>query len=452
MVCTTAHSTFLVAFLLALNHSAGWILPKKELLAWVGRNSAVSVQPSKGKYFIPAEQIEELREVVDIVSVIESFNLPQFKRNGDRATCLCPFHDDHNPSMNIDANKGIYKCFSCGAGGNVYNFIQEYSKLEGEEISFPRAVQIIKENFASDVGPSLEFNSILNDSGDSEYDRMKQAKKERLVQVNLEAASYFEKNLVSMAGAGKARAYLRDRKLNPTTIRAFSIGYAPDCYFEPKGDVSRRWGEGSLVSYLREQNFTAQEIFDAGLAIQTKANSKTTNNSAPTKQKGTKHIIARLSFKIDSVLKENVEVIHYSNIMDRFRDRIMVPIFDSTGKSVIGFGGRILDRIETKADIRAPKYINSPESLIFKKQEVLFGQHMAKNSVRFWASKADDENHPVLIVEGYMDVVALWQVGIRESVASMGTSLTAKQLNSVAAIAGRKNGTSLESYCDHVHR
>mmetsp|Transcript_1046 Transcript_1046/g.2048 ORF Transcript_1046/g.2048 Transcript_1046/m.2048 type:complete len:1254 (+) Transcript_1046:1-3762(+) len=428
MTCKVAYSTFLVAIFLVLNPSLGWILSKQvrcgqRLIAWENRNSALSAKKPSGtkgsKFYIPTEQIEELREAVDLVSVIESYNLPQFKRNGDRATCLCPFHDDHNPSMSIDGSRGIYKCFSCGAGGNVYNFVQEYAKLDGEEISFPRAVQMIKENFApAGVGPSLDFK--VNYSKDSEYDRAQQAKKERLVQTNLAAAAYFEKSLVSMAGAGKARAYLRGRKLNPTTIRAFSIGYAPDCYFQRKGGGPRSWGEGSLVNYLKEQNFTAQDIFDAGLATKTNAKAKRKQNTDRINQ---------------------TEDIQYSNIMDRFRGRIIVPIFDAAGKSVIGFGGRILDSMETNKEFKAAKYLNSPESLIFKKQEVLFGQHMAQKSVRFWANKAaDDASHPVLIVEGYMDAIALWQAGIREGVASMGTSLTAKQLNAVAALAGRKNG------------
>ncbi|KAL3933272.1 MAG: hypothetical protein SGBAC_010474 [Bacillariaceae sp.] len=318
--------------------------------------------------------------------------------------------------MSIDGSRGIYKCFSCGAGGNVYNFVQECAKLDGEEISFPRAVQIIKENFApAGAGPSIDFS--VKNSRDSEYYRAQQAKKERLAQANLAAAAYFEKSLVSVAGAGKARAYLRGRKLNPKTIRAFSIGYAPDCYFQRKEGGPRSWGEGSLVNYLKGQNFTAQEIVDAGLATKTKAKGK--------QQKTTNRI-------------NQTDNIQYSNIMDRFRGRIMVPIFDASGKCVIAFGGRIL---ETNTEFKTAKYLNSPESLIFKKQEVLFGQHMAKKSVRFWANKdADEKQHPVVIVEGYMDAIALWQAGIREGVASMGTSLTVKQLNAVSALAGRKNG------------
>ncbi|CAJ1968078.1 unnamed protein product [Cylindrotheca closterium] len=419
MICTLGYSTFFVAVFLLFNRSLGWTLSKqnqygRRLTASGNRNSALSARkPSTS--FIPTEQIEELREAVDLVSVVESYNLPQFKRNGGRATCLCPFHDDHNPSLSIDGSRGIYKCFSCGAGGNVYNFIQEYARLDGEEIPFPRAVEIVKQFAPAGVGPSLDFKV---NSKDSPYNRAQKAKKERLVQANLAAAAYFEKSLVSMAGAGKARAYLRGRKLNPTTIRAFSIGYAPDCYFERKENGSRSWGEGSLVNYLKEQSFTAQEIFDAGLATKTNAKGERKQTT-----------------------EKNQTDIQYSNIMDRFRGRIIVPIFDARGKSVIGFGGRILDTFVTNTEFKVAKYLNSPESLIFKKQQILFGQHMAKKSVRFWANKAvDDANHPVVIVEGYMDVIALWQAGIREGVASMGTSLTVKQLNAVAALAGRKNG------------
>lgn len=293
MTFKVAYSTLLVGFFLILNPSWGWILSTRDqsgrrLITSGNRLSALTAkQPTKGsKYFIPTEQIEELAEAVDLVSVVESYNLPQFKRNGDRATCLCPFHDDHNPSMSIDGSRGIYKCFSCGAGGNVYNFVQECAKLDGEEISFPRAVQIIKENFApAGAGPSIDFS--VKNSRDSEYYRAQQAKKERLAQANLAAAAYFEKSLVSVAGAGKARAYLRGRKLNPKTIRAFSIGYAPDCYFQRKEGGPRSWGEGSLVNYLKGQNFTAQEIVDAGLATKTKAKGKQQKTTNRINQTGT---------------------------------------------------------------------------------------------------------------------------------------------------------------------
>jgi DNA primase len=126
--------------------------------------------------------------------------------------------------------------------------------------------------------------------------------------------------------------------------------------------------------------------------------------------------------------------------MDRFRGRIVIPIFDATGKNVLGFGGRILKNDEGNSEFKAPKYLNSPESLVFKKQNILYGQHMAKKSVRYWADQGNDASRPVVIVEGYMDAIALWQAGIREAVASMGTALTSNQLEAAAAIAGTRNG------------
>jgi DNA primase len=130
----------------------------------------------------------------------------------------------------------------------------------------------------------------------------------------------------------------------------------------------------------------------------------------------------------------------YSTLMDRFRGRLVVPIFDATGKEVLGFGGRILESSnEKESDFKAAKYLNSPETLVFKKKNILFGQQMAKKAIRYW-DKVEEAPRPVVIVEGYMDSIALWQAGICEAVACMGTALTSEQLLVAARIAGTKNG------------
>ena len=118
----------------------------------------------------------------------------------------------------------------------------------------------------------------------------------------------------------------------------------------------------------------------------------------------------------------------------------MVPIFDSTGNAILGFGGRILEEFHSKDQAyKGPKYLNSPESIVFQKKSILFGQHMAKKAMRFW-DEIDEAPRPVVIVEGYMDGIALWQAGVREAVACMGTALTPEQLSAAARIAGTKNG------------
>lgn len=126
--------------------------------------------------------------------------------------------------------------------------------------------------------------------------------------------------------------------------------------------------------------------------------------------------------------------------MDRFRGRLVVPIFDATGAKILGFGGRILEaKMAKKSDFKSAKYLNSPETLVFQKKTILFGQHMAKKAIRYW-DKIDEVPRPVVIVEGYMDCIALWQAGVREAVSCMGTALTSEQLTAAARMAGTKNG------------
>jgi hypothetical protein len=235
-------------------------------------------QASSSKYFIPKEQLEQLQDSVDLVSVIESYGLPQFKRSGEsRATCLCPFHDDRNPSLSIDGTRGIFKCFSCGAGGNVFTFIREYSKIEGDEMSFYQAVKLVNDKFSN--GVSLDLLSGYNgkSSQSREESDMLAARRARITQANLAAAGFFESCLVSLPGAGAARSHLRSRGLAPQTVRAFALGFAPESYFAGKQTGYRKWGDGSLVNHLKDKEFTATEIVDAGLAVRTKKGRQTTD-------------------------------------------------------------------------------------------------------------------------------------------------------------------------------
>jgi DNA primase len=125
-----------------------------------------------------------------------------------------------------------------------------------------------------------------------------------------------------------------------------------------------------------------------------------------------------------------------------------VPIFDSTGRKVLGFGGRTLkaESEQDDAQFKSPKYLNSPETTVFQKKTILFGHHLAKEEIQR-ASKAV----PLVIVEGYMDAVALWQAGIKEAVACMGTALTLEQLASAAKMAGTRGG-KLRPGCSWIEK
>ena len=194
-----------------------------------------------------------------------------------------------------------------------------------------------------------------------------QAKKQRLYQLNAAAGKYFFRTLASEQGIA-AQNYLRKREITPATVKLFGLGYADG-------------GWTSLLEHLKTLGYREEEAADAGLAV----------------RRGN------------------------GSYYDKFRERLMFPIIDLRG-NVIGFGGRI---IADKED--APKYLNSPETLIFQKSENLFGMNFAKN----------DHSGCLLLMEGYMDVISLHQSGITNAVASLGTAFTAQQARLVKRYAGK---------------
>lgn len=251
---------------------------------------------------------------------------------------------------------------------------------------------------------------------------------DRLLLANAAAAAFYAKCLITVPAAGVARSHIQERGISPTTVKAFAVGYAPDGFFRVKGE----WGKGSLVQHLRDLGFNPTEMIEAGLATRTKGTRRKNSNNDNT-----------TSHDTDNASED------YDTLIDRFRNRLVVPIFDARGANVLGFGARILPPEENNSnDYKAPKYINSPESPVFQKKNVLFGQHYAKEAVReMRTNDGPDESGPnrgsVVIVEGYMDAIALWEAGIHEVVASMGTALTVEQLSSAARTAGTHGGELL---------
>ena len=406
-----------------------------------------------------SDQLQRLKESVDIVDVVESYGLAGFRRHHDSAVAVCPFHDDHNPSLRVDAGRQIYKCFACGAGGDVFKFVQEYSRLPGQEefASFGDVVRHISTNFGdgTTIGSSSSSSSYGAAGGGPrlsvEEQERRQHQKDRVLLVNAAAAAFYADCLVEpqRVGAGGARSLLRSRGLaSVATVRYFALGYAPDVYFG--GGSSRRpshhqWGEGGLVDHLRGLNFTAKEILDAGLAVQTKK-SQSQLNKEKNLQKTT---VLQASSNDTAAVEEEEALLDYSSIMDRFRGRLMVPIFDRSGKNVLGFGGREIPvpdseiQIEKKqsSDYYAPKYLNSPESVVFEKRKILFGQHVAQQAIRD-AKKSSEiaSTSNLLVVEGYLDAISLWTAGISSVVACMGTALSPEQLDEAARTAGSRGG------------
>ncbi|MDD5980280.1 MAG: DNA primase [bacterium] len=284
------------------------------------------------------EKIKEIRNAVDIVSVISSY-IPLVKK-GKNYFGVCPFHDDTNPSMSVSSEKQIYKCFSCGASGNVFNFIMDYEKVD-----FKEALNIL-----SKISGIPLDNTYVS----------KPRKYEKFYKIYDLSCKYYQNNLSCEDGA-VAKNYLYQRKIDDELIKVFKIGLS-------------KIGN-NLTELLTKKDYSMKELELIGLT---------------------------------------------SNNRDLYQNRIMFPLFNITGE-VVGFSGRIYN---SKSD---SKYINTKETPIFKKGELLYNYHLAKEEAR--------KEKKLIIVEGFMDVIRLYSVGIKNVVALMGTALTKEQITLIKRVS-----------------
>ena len=186
--------------------------------------------------YFPQELIDQVQQNNDIVDVINEY-IPLTKK-GANYVCLCPFHQDSNPSLTVSRQKQLFKCFACGEGGNVITFLQKYDAK-----SFVEAVQTL----ADRAGIKLPENY------QSEYSKEKQDQKQRLIDCNIEAARYFYALLRSDDGK-KGLEYFKKRELSDETMKKFGLGYS---------NVNGK----DCIAYLKNQGFKDREIIDAGIGV-----------------------------------------------------------------------------------------------------------------------------------------------------------------------------------------
>lgn len=291
---------------------------------------------------IPPAIVDEVRQAADIVEIISDYLTLQ--PAGHNYKALSPFTREKTPSFVVSPDKQLFKCFSSGKGGNVFNFVMEVEKL-----SFPEAVELVARRSGMDI------------SRFTEKKEQKSAHEESLTETLRWAAKFFRGTLESDAGKLGSIYLAEKRGLSEKTIKTFGLGYAPDAW-------------DHLFTAAKRAGIPQKHLLDLGLISANKQG---------------------------------------NSWFDTFRHRVIFPIF-SVGGQVVGFGGRTLE-----SDPKAPKYLNSQESKLFEKSKLLYGLHAAKNEIRRM------EN--ALLVEGYMDVLALHQAGITNAVASCGTSLTSYQ-------------------------
>ena len=288
--------------------------------------------------------VEQLKSSVDIVNVVGEY--VKLRRSGaNRYMGLCPFHSEKTPSFTVHVVHQFYKCFSCGAGGDVVKFVQEK-----EGLSFYEALKSLSERY----GIPMPKRSGYAD----EDSKLRGA----LLAMHEQAEESFRANLESPAGEA-SRAYIAKRGLAAATVEHFGLGY------------SLHSGR-ALVRLFEQRGFSVAQMEESGLVGK--------------RQDG--------------------------SLYDRFRNRLMFPIHNESGK-IIAFGGRAL----TKED--EPKYLNSPETPIYKKSHVLYNLHRAKEGIR--------KEDRAILVEGYMDAIGVTAAGFRNVVASCGTALTAQQVQAI---------------------
>lgn len=290
-------------------------------------------------YVIDNSVINEIRNNVDIVEVISNY-LP-LTAKGKNYFGVCPFHDDHSPSMSVSKEKQIYTCFSCGATGNIFRFLQDY-----DNISFVEAVK----KCADIAGIPLDIKSKKNETT-SQY--------KELYEIYNVSQKFYQNNMNS-SFAKEAKQYLYNRELTDEEIKEFEIGLSLK-------------DKNLLTKLLKNKKYSDKLLLQSGL-------------------------IGESENKVD--------------LYDLYRDRIMFPIHDLSGR-LIGYNGRAYHGEITN------KYVNSKETPIFKKRDILYNYHRAKDFARI--------KKEIIIMEGPMDVIRSYKVGIKNVVATLGTAFSPSQ-------------------------
>lgn len=286
--------------------------------------------------------MSEVKSKVDIVGILSEYI--DLKKSGRNFKALCPFHSEKTPSFMVSQELQIYKCFGCGEGGDVFDFLQKY-----EGMDFYESLKHLAEK------TGIKLKPLSPDQ---------KGEKEKYYEINALANKFYHYLLTNHSVGKYALSYLlKERKLKLETIKTFGLGYSPDNPF-------------ALKKYLCDKKKLAvEDLVKAGLVF----------------------------------MKDG-------GVFDRFRGRVVFPLYDHRG-NILAFAGRILPN-EKNRDLA--KYINSPETPVYHKSNVLFGLNVVKSDIK--------KRGFVVIVEGELDMISSWQAGVKNVVAIKGSSLTQEQV------------------------
>ncbi len=292
------------------------------------------------------ELLNEIRNSVDIVDIVSSY--VSLTPRGKNYFGICPFHDDNRPSMSVSKDKQIYKCFSCGATGNVFKFLMDY-----ENISFIEAVKKCADLSNIKLEVKVADHHFVDEKNKVLYDIYDNSNK-------------FYQNMINTSDGKEAKEYLYKREIDDELIKEFKLGLSLK-------------DRTLLTQFLTKKNFTKHDLLKSGLIIE-----------------------------------------NGYGVSDIYCNRIMFPIEDLNGR-VVGFSGRIYNTTDNS------KYINTKETEIFKKSEILYNYVKAKDEAR--------NKGFVIVMEGFTAVMRAYQIGIKNVVATMGTALTKENAMTIKKMA-----------------
>jgi DNA primase len=332
----------------------------------------------------PGDFAYTVKQQADIVRVIGDY-VKLKKAGAQNYSGLCPFHNEKTPSFSVHATRQFFHCFGCGASGDVFTFVQKL-----ENVTFPESVRAVAQKFGIAL-PKVSYNSPAE---------AKEAKlRTVLLDANERACTFFQDYLRRPEGA-HARTYLAERGLDQETIARFRMGYAPDSGFHLRDRLKGDFDEETL----RESGLFSWKQDDS-------------RQSAVISRQQDPSAASEISKYPGSSLDKpttNDQRPSTSSIYSKFRNRVMFPITNESGK-VIAFTGRTLSPDEKAG----PKYLNSPETPIYSKSRVLFNLDHAKEAIR----KLDYG----ILVEGQMDCISVFAAGFHNVIASSGTAFTELQ-------------------------
>ena len=321
---------------------------------------------------IDRQTIDRILDAANIVDVVSEF--VTLRKSGMNYKGLCPFHDDTTPSFYVSPSRNICKCFSCGKGGTPVSFIMEH-----EQMTYPEALRWL----------AAKYHIEIHERELTSEEQQAESERESMYIVNEWAAGYFEDTLRNTAdGVAYGMQYFRSRGIRDDIMRRFRLGYS----------LSQR---DALPRAAQDKGYKAEFLLKTGLCYSTQGQgARSKGQEAATNQEQ----------------EHPSPITNHQSLADRFAGRVIFPWIGMSGK-VVAFGGRKLDQATKGVQ---QKYVNSPDSEIYHKEQQLYGIYQAKKQIA--------KENCVYMVEGYTDVISMHQCGLENVVANSGTALSLHQI------------------------